>query len=483
MSPESEKMKTKKSSSGRHVLSVFALAMMSVACVMSLRGLPMMAKEGLPMIFYILFAAVLFLVPVSLVSAELASGWPQSGGVYRWVKEAFGSQLGFTAIWLQWIQNVVWYPTVLAFAAGALAYLFLNPALYENKIFNILVILIVYWSATFIAFRGMKAVSRLSTIGVIAGTILPGVLIIVLGILWIGTGNPVEFMKTSHSILPDFSNFNSVAFLAGIVLLFAGMEVTAVHVTEMKDPRKEYPRAIFIAMAIIVVVFTLGSFALAAVIPEASISLTAGLMQGFGDLLSTFHLHWLLPVIGFLVAFGAVGGVIAWIAGPSKGLLATAKDGELPPFMQYTNKHGVQTHILWIQGAIVTLLSLVYLLMPTISSAFFVLTALTALLYLTMYGLLYATAIKLRYSQPDVERTYKVPGGNLGMWLVVGVGFLAILFAFIVGFFPPAQLTVGSPTFYVIFLIAGEIIFVAAPFIIHHFKKPGWMPESTNQEE
>ena len=69
------------------------------------------------------------------------------------------------------------------------------------------------------------------------------------------------------------------------------------------------------------------------------------------------------------------------------------------------------------------------------------------------------------------------------MWLVVGVGFLAILFAFIVGFFPPAQLTLGSPAFYVIFLIAGEIIFVGAPFIIHHFKKPGWMPESTNQGE
>ena len=67
--------------------------MMSVAVVMSLRGLPVMAKEGLTMLFYLLFSAVLFLIPVSLVSAELATGWPTSGGVYRWVKEAFGVQV------------------------------------------------------------------------------------------------------------------------------------------------------------------------------------------------------------------------------------------------------------------------------------------------------------------------------------------------------------------------------------------------------
>ena len=80
-------------------IGVFALAMLNVGAVMSLRGLPMMAKEGLSMIFYLLFASLLFLVPVSLVSAELATGWPRAGGVYRWVREAYGSGFGFTAIW------------------------------------------------------------------------------------------------------------------------------------------------------------------------------------------------------------------------------------------------------------------------------------------------------------------------------------------------------------------------------------------------
>jgi amino acid transporter len=96
------------------------------------------------MFFYLAFATLLFLVPVYLISAELATGWLQKGGVYRGVREAFGSCSGFTAIRLQWIQNVIWYPTVLAFAVGALAYLFMKPALDTSKVFNIAVILIVY---------------------------------------------------------------------------------------------------------------------------------------------------------------------------------------------------------------------------------------------------------------------------------------------------------------------------------------------------
>ncbi len=463
----------------KRTLSVFVLAMMNVAVVMSLRGLPMMAKEGLTMVFYLLFASILFLVPVSLVSAELATGWPKNGGVYVWVKEAFGSKLGFTAIWLQWIQNVIWYPTVLAFAAGALAYLFVDPALADNKFFSVVVILVVYWGATLVNLRGVASAGWLTTAGVIGGTILPGLLIIVLGLFWWFGGNPIEFSATANpsAFLPDFGNINSLAFLGGIVLLFAGMEVGAVHVNELKNPKGQFPAAIFIAMFVIIGIFTLGSLAVAAVLPADGISLTAGIMQALHDFLDKFHSLWLLPVLGFLVAFGAIGGVTAWIAGPSRGLLATAEQGELPPFLQKVNKSGVQVNILMVQGAIVTLISLVYLLMPNVSSAFFLLTALTACLYLFMYMLLFATAIKLRFSDPDVPRAFKVPGGNFGMVVIAGIGLLAVLFAYIILFFPPSNLKVGSPAFYVGFLVIGNLIFISLPVIINHFKKPSWMPE------
>ena len=463
-------------------MGVFIFAMMNVAIVLSLRGLPLLAKTGMHMVFFILFASFLFLIPSALVSAELATGWVKDGGIYRWVKEAFGSKLGFTAIWLQWIQNTIWYATVLAFAAGAISYLFLNPSLSYNKYFIIAIILIVYWGATFINFRGLKAASWFTTICVIGGTIVPAALIIILGFLWVFLGNPIEFVNTSHGFFPDFKNFENLAFLAGTVLLFSGIEVNAVHVLDLENPKKSYPKAIFLAIAIIIIVFLLGSFAVAASIPAENISLTAGIMQGFKDMLHMFKLDWLLPVMGFLVAFGAIGSVTAWIGGPSKGLLATAKHGELPPYLQYTNKNNVQTHILWIQGLIVTVLAFVFLVIPNVNTAYFLLTALTIVLYLIMYILLYLSGIVLRYKQPNVKRPYKIPGGNFGMWLVAGIGLIAVVFAFIVGFFPPALLEIESPGIYVSFLIIGTLVFVAAPIIINHFKKPSWVKKITKKK-
>ncbi|NGX51828.1 MAG: Glutamate/gamma-aminobutyrate antiporter [Candidatus Anoxychlamydiales bacterium] len=460
-------------------MGVFIFAMMNVAIVLSLRGLPLIAKTGMNMIFFVLFASFLFLLPSALVSAELATGWIKDGGIYRWVKEAFGSKLGFTAIWLQWIQNTIWYTTVLAFAAGALSYLFLDPSLSYNKYFIIVVILVVYWGATFINFKGLKAASWFTTICVIGGTIVPAVLIIILGLLWVFSGNPLEFVHSSHTnFFPDFKNFDNLAFLAGTVLLFSGIEVSAVHVLDLENPKKSYPKAVFVALAIIIVVFLLGSFSVAASLPAKDISLTAGIMQSFKDMLHMFKLDWLLPVMGFLVAFGAIGSVTAWIGGPSKGLLATAKHGELPPYLQFTNKNNVQTHILWIQGLIVTVLAFVFLLIPNVNTAFFLLTALTVLLYLIMYILLYLAGIVLRYTQPNVKRPYKIPGGNFGMWLVAGIGLLAVVFAFIVGFFPPSQLEIVRPVRYVIFLIVGIVVFVAAPIIINHFKQPSWVKKN-----
>ena len=113
----------------KHV-STWQLALMTAAAVISLRGLPMMAQEELTMFFYIFFATFLFLIPAAWVGAELGSAFAnKGGGVYTWVKEAINQRMGFAAIFLQCIQNVVWNPTVLGFAAASIAYMIGSPAL------------------------------------------------------------------------------------------------------------------------------------------------------------------------------------------------------------------------------------------------------------------------------------------------------------------------------------------------------------------
>ena len=469
-------------------MSVLTLSLMTVAAVVtSLRGLPMMAKEGLSMIFYILFAFIMFLLPASLVAAELGGAFSEKGGgVYTWVKEAFGSKFGFTAIWLQWIQNVVWYPTTLAFAAGALAYLFMSPELARNGYYTGIVILVCYWGATFITLQGTGFVSSLTKYGVLLGTVLPGIFIIVLALIWVDRGNPICFLEAGvvagkteaiqHiRFFPHITGLGSVAFLAGIILLFAGVEVHAVHANELEKPAKQFPAAMFLAMAIVFVLFTLGSLAVATVLRSDEISLTAGIMQAFHDLLKKFGIEYLTPIIGFFTAFGAIGGVMSWISGPSRGLLETAKQGEIPPFMAKTNKKGMQVTILFIQAIIVTVLSSLYFIMKNVSVAFFLLSAMTVTLYLVMYVLMYAAAIKLRITQPDLPRSYKIPGGIYGMCFVAGTGLLGVVFSLIVGFFPPSNLPIGNPGLYVGIVAAGMIIFVGLPILIHSMKKPEWV--------
>jgi putative glutamate/gamma-aminobutyrate antiporter len=466
----------------RRVLSVFTLAMINVAMIASLRGLPTMAEYGLTAAFFFVAAALVFLVPTALVSAELASGWPKRGGVYAWVREALGPRWGFLAVWLQWFQNVIWYPTVLSFAAATFAFA-ISPALANNKFYALAVILAVYWGATLANFRGMRTSGWISTVGVIGGTLVPGALIIGLGIAWLALGNPSQVQLSGAALVPDLGKMSSIVLAASTLLFFAGMEVSATHAQEVKNPRRDFPKAILIAAVVVLVVFVLGTLSIAVVVPREKISLVAGLMQAFTAFLDKFHLVWLIPVVALLIAFGVFGQVTTWIAGPSKGLLAVARQGYLPPFLQRVNRRGVQTHILVVQACIVTALALVFLLMPSVSSSYWILTALTAQLYLVMYVLLFVSALRLRYSEPGVARAYKVPGGKAGMWLVSGVAVAAGVFAIALGYFPPAQLQTGNVFFYEAFLVAGLVIVCAVPLLVYQFRRPGWARSSAEEEE
>ncbi len=121
--------------------------------------------------------------------------------------------------------------------------------------------------------------------------------------------------------------------------------------------------------------------------------------------------------------------------------------------------------------------------MPTVSAAFWILSAIVAQLYLLMYILLFAAAIKLRYKKPKIDRPYKIPGGKAGIWIVSGVGILSSAFALVIGFFPPSQIQTGSVAFYVSFLVLGIIVACFAPSIILLFQKPNWKKQLEHERE
>ena len=323
-------------------LGVFTLAIMNVTAVVSLRGLPAEAEYGVSSAFYYLFAAIVFLIPTALVAAELAAMFQdKQGGVFRWVGEAFGKRAGFLAIWLQWIESTIWYPTVLTFGAVAFAFIGTNDArdmaLASNKLYTLAVVLIIYWLATFISLKGLGWVSKVAKIGGLVGTIIPAALLIVLAIIYLASGG-VSQMNFDGRFFPDITKLDNLVLASGIFLFYAGMEMTGIHVKDMENSSRNYPRAIFIGAFITVLIFVLGTFSLGIIIPQKDINLTQSLLVGFDNYFKFVHASWLSPIIAIALAFGVLAGVLTWVSGPSKGLFAVGKAGYLPPFFQKENK-------------------------------------------------------------------------------------------------------------------------------------------------
>jgi len=448
----------------KHALTIFSLTMITVGSVDSIRNLPATALFGSQLIAFFILGALFFLIPTALVSAELASGWAKQGGVYIWVKEAFGKKAGFLAIWLQWIENVIWYPTILSFVAGTIGYL-IAPSLANNPYFLWAVIVSSFWGATLVNLGGMRSSGLFSSICTISGLLLPMSLIIGLGAAWIFGDNPVQVQFDAASVIPHWQDHTMWVSLTAIILSFCGIEIATVHANDVENPQRAFPRALIYSVCIILSTLILGSLAIAVVLPQQDINLVAGIMQAFGAFFARYDLLWLMPVVAFMLVMGGFGGVSNWIIAPTKGLLVAAQDGNLPPFFQRTNQHGAPVVMLVGQAVIVTILSSLFLFMPSVNGSYWLLTALAAQLYMLMYLLMFIAAVKLRITAPDHPRAFRIPGGMLGMLSVVGIGMIGVFTTLFVSFMPPEGINVGSVSRYESMLVFGLLLMCSPPFI------------------
>jgi len=450
--------------STKRSLSVFALVMINVIAVDSLRTLPFSAKLGLPLVFYYVVCALGFFIPVGLVTAELATFIPERGGIYAWVKLAVGEKLGFLVVWLQWVYNIVWYPTILGLIASVLAHL-LDPSLAESKLFIVTVVCITFWAATLLNCFGMEVSSWISAIGSIFGTLIPMAFIIALGVGWLVSGEAREISFTWQELLPTINSPSDLVLVTTILFGLVGLEMSAVHAQEVKNPSRDYPIAIFISSFLIFLSLTLASLAIAIVIPQAELNVVTGLLQAYAQFFTKLNLGWLYPIVNILIIIGALGSICAWVIGPPKGILAATQQGNFPKWLSQTNSKGVPISLLLLQAVVTTLLSLGYIFLPSIEGAYFFLTELTSILALTMYLFFFIAAIVLRYKDPR-KRPFTIPGGKLGIWLVAGMGFITTLAALIISFIPPSDIDVGSTVSYQLSLIVGSIVFALPAFLL-----------------
>jgi len=452
-------MDTKKS------LGLFQLVMINVIAVDSIRTLTFSAVYGFSLVFFYLLAAIFFLIPTALVSAELGTGWPNRGGIYIWTREAFGKKLSLFVIWLNWIYNVIWYPTIMALIAGTFVYLF-NPSLADNKLYMCASVLILFWLATLINCFGMRASSLFSTLGALLGTILPMLLISFLGIVWFFQGQPMQIQFTWQQFFPEGAQNSNLAFLTNVLFGLLGLEMAATHAAEMRNPQKDYPRSIFISVIIILTTIILASLAIALVVPRHELSLATGIMQAFVVFADAYHLSWMPPMIAGCIILGGLSGVGAWIIGPTKGLLVASQDGSLPAFLAYTNQKGVPIRILVLQAVIVSFLSLIFILMPTVNSSYWILSLITAQLALFVYIILFAAGLKLHYRKPHVDRPFRIPGKKIGIWLVCSFGAIGSFIVILFGFLPPSIIPFHNVFSYELILIGGIVVCCIPPLYL-----------------
>lgn len=451
------------SNSPKKVLGLFHLIMINVIAVDSIRTLTFSATYGFSLVFFYLLAALAFFIPIALISSKLGCALPHRGGIYIWVREAFGKKWGLFVIWLNWVYNVIWYPTILALIAGTFTYFF-NPKLADNPYYMFISIVVLFWGATFINCLGMKASSIFSTVGALVGTIMPMVLISILGIVWLFSGNPSQISFSLKDFFPQASQSSNLAFLTNVLFGLLGLEMTATHAAEMKNPQKDYPRSLFISCIIILITIVFGALAISIVVPQKELSLVTGVMQAFNIFATSYNLPWLSPLLAGCIILGAMSGVGAWIIGPTKGLLVASQDKSLPSFLSFVNNKEVPVAILLIQAFIVTILSIFFIFMPSVNSLFWILSAITAQLALVCYILLFIAALKLFYKKSEYNH-YKIPGKKTGMWVTCVLGAISCLVVILFGFLPPTQITINNIFLYEAILVGGMLVLCVIPLL------------------
>ena len=447
-------------------LSTISLVLLIVGAVDSIRTLPASAWFGSQLIFFFILSAIIFLIPVGLVSAELSTIWPEEeSGVYGWVKRAFGKKIAFMTIWLQWINTLVWYPTMLLFLSSTLCYL-IAPELSQNPLIATILSIAIFWTVTLFALKGLHTSARIASYCAIMGMIIPMSLVIFLGFLWLIQGHPSAIELNWHSVLPRISHQDSWVSLTAIITSFLGMELAAVHVRQIHNPQRTYPKAIFYSVALILLTMILGSLSIAVVLPKSEINLVLGVVQTCSVFLEYHHLGTLFHILLCLIFIGSAGSMINWILAPSKGLSFAAQDGFIPTWLAQRKADGTPKHLLLTQAVIVTLLCLSFKLLPSINAIYWFFTALSTELYILMYVFMFIAAIKIKFSFGHLPRPFQIPGKKLGFYLTCLLGLIGCAITLYIGFFPPQEaLNLAHPELYKTYFGLG-LLLMTSPILL-----------------
>ncbi len=452
-------------------LTLFGFFAMTASMVMAVYEYPTFATSKLHLVFYLLLGGFLWFIPVALCAAEMATvdGW-EKGGVFTWTGKNLGKKYGFSNLFFEFFEITVGFVTMIYFILGALSYVFDWPALNSNPMIKFIGVLVIFWILALSQFGGTKYTAKIAKIGFIVGILLPAAILIILALIYIIQGNPI-YISSKDTFVPDFTKVNTLVVFVSFILSYMGVEASATHANEMDNPKKEYPLAMLLLVIVAIVVSTLGGLAIAAVIPQNQINLSAGVVQTFAVLLGHFTANntILVKIIALLLAFGVIAEVSSWVVGPTRGMIIAAEEGAIPKSWAKTNEHDVPVYLVIAQGIIVSIWDAVLTFGAGGSNlSFLAAMSLTVVIYLSGYILFFVGYIKAILGE-GLNGAYQMPGGKPVKIIVAIIGLATSIFAFFISFVPPTSIAGNAVQSheYMWMLIISYVISLILPFAIY----------------
>jgi glutamate:GABA antiporter len=450
-------------------LKIGSLALLQIAIVGNLQILPANASYGAALPFLYVCAVLGFFLPCTLMVAELATTRPQTGGAYIWCEQAFGSKTGFFVVCILWISNLLWYPSIFSLVAANFAYLF-DVSLAQNKMFVVGFGIILFWLFTGLNCIGIKFSSRTSMICSIVGIITPMIIIIVGGIIWCTSGKSLAISFNRGSLIPDISHMNNIGLLIAVVISLFGIEITAVHAGNVVNPKRNFPRSLFISSITVLILLLLSELSISAIIPAEKLNVVTGVLDTIVILFQEMHLSHFISIILLLVLMGNIGSIAAWMLGSTRGMYVACQKNHVAEFLQKTNQYESPIGILIFEAIIFTIVSMIFLLFPRLTDSFWLLLDLASQVTLIYYIILFMSAIRLRYL-PVFSKGFVIPGGNVVLCIIMLIGAFTSFGALCAGFIPPGNLDKSSAFLFRLVMSAGPIVTIALPFILLLYKK------------
>ncbi|RDY28234.1 amino acid permease [Romboutsia weinsteinii] len=457
-------------------IGLWSLVFMNVSAMFGIRWIAKSTASSfglglgaIPM--WVLFTFIFF-VPGALICAELASTYQRDGGLYEWVKEAYGEKYGFLVSWLNWTAKIFWYTSFLTFLCVNVSYTIGNPALADNKIFVFVTSIIVFWVLSYIATKGMSFAKIFTNAGALGSTI-PAAFLIGLSFLAVFVLGKHESASTyTVATLTPQMNMDSFVAISAVMFGLAGAETTANFITEIDKPEKNFPKAIIISAVIIAVLYVLGSVAITMVLPPEELTASKGVLDALAAVSVSLGIpSWFVQIVAFGIAFSVLGAIILYIASPIKMLFGSVKEGIFSKKFTELNEHNIPVKAVTLQAIIVSVILCITTFLPSVDAIYNVLVTMTALTALFPYVLLFAAYIRLRKDRPNEVRPYVI-SKNTNTCIAVARLVLVVTIVGIVLSAAPVMPTLAENIVYELQMIGGAVLVIASGIIIwNRFEK------------